>query len=92
MPWERFFYFSYAILLQCFQFYDILLYMENKYLMILSVFIKKEKRERILFELKSTKKRETAFSKMSNFSQCFNEKNISIDFLQKEKEFLVMTR
>ena len=54
--------------------------MENKYLMVLSTFIQKEICERILFELKSTKKREMAFSKMSNFSEYFNgKKNISID-------------
>ena len=60
--------------------------MENKYLMVLSTFIQKEKRERILFELKSTKKRETAFSKLSNFSEFFNEKNISIDLSHLEVE------
>lgn len=60
--------------------------MENKYLMVLSTFIQKEKRERILFELKSTKKRETAFSKMSNFSECFDKKNISIDLSHLEVE------
>lgn len=60
--------------------------MENKYLMVLSAFIQKEKRERILFELKSTKKRETAFSKMSNFSQYFNTKYISIDLSHLEVE------
>ena len=60
--------------------------MENKYLMILSTFIQKEKRERILFELKSTKKHETAFSKMSNFFAYFNEKNISIDLSHLQVE------
>ena len=60
--------------------------MENKYLMVLSTFIQKEKRERILFELKSTKKRETAFSKLSNFSEFFHEKNISIDLSHLEVE------
>ena len=60
--------------------------MENNYLMVLSTFIQKEKRERILFELKSTKKRETAFSKLSNFSEFFNEKNISIDLSHLEVE------
>ncbi len=54
--------------------------------MVLSAFIQKEKRERILFELKSIKKRETAFSKMSNFSKCFNEKNISINLSHLEVE------
>ena len=85
MAWNVF-YFSYATLLQFFQFYDILLHMENKYLMVLSAFIQKEKCERILFELKSTKKRETAFSKMSNFSQYFNTKDISIDLSHLEVE------
>ena len=60
--------------------------MQNKYLMVLSSFIQKEKRERILYELKSTKKRETAFSKMSNFSECFDKKNISIDLSHLEVE------
>ena len=60
--------------------------MENKYLMVLSTFIQKVKRERIVFELKSTKKRETAFSKMSNFSQYFNTKDISIDLSHLEVE------
>ena len=73
-------------LLQFFLTCDILMSMENKYLMVLSTFIQKEKRERIVFELKSTKKRETAFSKMSNFSECFNEKSISIDLSHLEVE------
>ncbi len=59
--------------------------------MILSTFIQKLKRERILFELKSTKKRETAFSKMSNFSTCFNKKDISIDLSHLEVENAIET-
>lgn len=60
--------------------------MQNKYLTVLSAFIQKEKRERILWELNSPNKRETAFSKMSNFSECFDKKNISIDLSHLEVE------
>ena len=60
--------------------------MEKNYLMILSTFINKKKRERILFELQSNKKRETAFSKMSTFSACFDKENISIDLSHLEFE------
>ena len=59
--------------------------------MILSTFIQKLKRERILFELQSTTKREIAFSKMSNFSVCFNEKDISIDLSHLEVESAIKT-
>lgn len=60
--------------------------MEKEYLEILSAFINKIKRERILFELQSEQKRERAFSKLSNFSECFNEKEISLDLSHLEEE------
>ena len=65
--------------------------MEKKYLSILSAFINKIKRERILFELQSEKKREMAFSKLSNFSECFNEKEISVDLSHLEEEQAIKT-
>ena len=37
------------------------------------------KRERILFELQSKKKRENALSKITVFSECFNENHIFCD-------------
>lgn len=60
--------------------------MQNKYLTVLSAFIQKEKRERILWELNSPNKRETAFSKMSNFSSHFLTKYISMDVSHLETE------
>ena len=68
--------------------------MEKKYLSILTAFINKTKRERILFELQSEKKREMAFSKLSNFSECFNEKDVSVDLshLEEEKAIKIIER
>lgn len=65
--------------------------MEKEYLEILSAFINKIKRERILFELQSEQKRERAFSKLSNFSECFNEKEISLDLSHLEEEQAIKT-
>ena len=46
---------------------------------MLKKFILKDKRDRILFELESEKKRQKAFSKMSDFDFCFPRELISAD-------------
>ncbi len=53
--------------------------MEKKYYSFLSGFLDDAKRERILFELQSKKKRENAFSKITVFSECFDEGQIFCD-------------
>ena len=53
--------------------------METKYYKFLSNFIVKSKRERLIYELQSEKKRENAFSKMTNFLDCFHSKDIIVD-------------
>ena len=50
---------------------------------MLKKFILKDKRDRILFELESEKKRQKAFSKMSDFDFCFRRELISADLSHK---------
>ena len=58
--------------------------MKIKYYSYLANFLNEAKRERILFELQSKKKRENAFSKMTVFSECFNENHIFCDLSHLE--------
>ena len=51
--------------------------MKTKYYSYLAKFLNEAKRERILFELQSKKKRENAFSKITVFSEYFNDKHSS---------------
>ena len=53
--------------------------MERKYYSYLSGFLNDIKRERILFELQSKTKKEIAFSKITAFSECFNDNYIFYD-------------
>ncbi len=53
--------------------------MEKKYYSYLSGFLKDAKKERIIFELQSKKKRKNAFSKITVFSECFNDSHIFCD-------------
>ena len=50
--------------------------MSDKYYNFLAEFMLPEKRERIIFELTSKKKRDNAFDKMTAFQDCFNSKYI----------------
>jgi len=58
--------------------------MKTKYYSYLANFLNETKRERILFELQSKKKKENAFSKFTVFSECFHEKQIFCDLSRLE--------
>ena len=60
--------------------------MKTKYYSYLANFLNEAKRERILFELQSKKKRENAFSKITVFSECFNDNHIFCDLSHVENE------
>ena len=59
--------------------------MKEKYYSILAKFLNDTKRERILFELQSKKKRENAFSKLTVFSECFENNHIFCDLTRLEE-------
>ena len=59
------------------------------YLEILKQFLKKEKAERIVFELRSKKKRSDAFSKLTQFDNYFRIDLITADFSKKTDDEVV---
>ena len=59
--------------------------MKENYYSILAKFLNDTKRERILFELQSKKKRENAFSKLTVFSECFENNHIFCDLTRLEE-------
>ena len=63
--------------------------METKYYKFLSNFIVKSKRERLIYELQSEKKRENAFSKMTNFLDCFHSKDIIVDLTHFQDDIAI---
>ena len=63
--------------------------METKYYKFLSNFIVKSKRERLIYELQSEKKRENAFSKMTNFLDCFNSEDIIVDLTHFQDDIAI---
>ena len=63
--------------------------METKYYKFLSNFIVKSKRERLIYELQSEKKRENAFSKMNNFLDCFHSKDIIVDLTRFQDDIAI---
>ena len=65
--------------------------MKQQYYTYLANFINETKRERILYELQSEKKRETAFSKMTEFAKCFNEKDIVVNLSHLQDDLAVQT-
>ena len=58
--------------------------MDQNYYSALAGFLNDTKRERILYELQSKKKKEMALSKMTDFSGCFNVKDIAVDLSRLE--------
>ena len=59
------------------------------YLEILKQFLKKEKADRIVFELRSKKKRSDAFSKLTQFYNYFRSDLITVDFSKKTDDDVV---
>ena len=59
------------------------------YLEILKQFLKKEKADRIVFELRSKKKRSDAFSKLTQFDNYFRSGLITVDFSKKTDDDVV---
>lgn len=59
------------------------------YLKILNQFLKKEKADRIVFELRSKKKRSDAFSKLTQFDNYFRSDLITVDFSKKSDDEVV---
>jgi len=59
------------------------------YLEILKQFLKKEKADRIVFELRSKKKRSDAFSKLTQFDNYFRSDLITVDFSRKTDDDVV---
>ena len=59
------------------------------YLEILKQFLKKEKADRIVFELRSKKKRSDAFSKLTQFDNYFPSDLITVDFSRKTDDDVV---
>lgn len=59
------------------------------YLEILKQFLKKEKADRIVFELRSKKKRSDAFSKLTRFDNYFRSDLITVDFSKKTDDDVV---
>lgn len=57
----------------------------DEYLSYFARFIHKIKRDRILFELNSSTKKCDAFSKLSNFSTCFDNHDIIADLTHLEE-------
>ena len=64
--------------------------MSDKYYNFLAEFMLPEKRERIIFQLTSKKKRDNAFDKMTAFQDCFNSKYIYLDISHYEDDDAIM--